>query len=68
MLTSHGAEAAGVTTVPGDAAGVTAGGIMVGVIAPPFKADCSVLAGIPIVDGGVLATTGAADGVITVLG
>lgn len=68
MLTSHGAEAAGVTTVPGDAAGVTAGGIMVGVIAPPFEADCSVLAGIPIVDGGVLATTGAADGVITVLG
>lgn len=68
MLTSNGAEAAGVTTVPGDAAGVTAGGIVVGVIAPPFEADCSVLAGIPIVAGGVLATTGAADGVITVLG
>lgn len=68
MLTSNGAEAAGVTTVPGDAAGVTAGGIMVGVIAPPFEADCSVISGIPIVDVGFLATTGAADGVITVLG
>ncbi|MCM8747182.1 hypothetical protein NET03_11670 [Thermomicrobium sp. CFH 73360] len=68
MLTSNGAEAAGVTLVPGDAAGVTAGGIVIDVIAPPLEADCVVATGMAIVDGGVLATTGAADRVITALG
>ena len=68
MLTSTCAEAAGVTMAPGDADGVTAGSVAVGVIAPTQESDCGVATGVPIVDGGVLATTGVGDGVITALG